>query len=168
MRSLPDDTAAGDPLARAAWDYLTFRKLRISDIENADVRGIFMLSAGSGAGFHLFDGMSRTVLFFGYFRELLPEEVVARTRSLFGGIDIVYERIREASLDPARQVNAAALKEVLDRIRVEILVSEDCDTARLGAKIGEFQPTARQVEVKLMKPSDLQGEVERERTRMRM
>lgn len=153
----PEDDVDPD-LAKTVLDYFAFRKLRYTDVATGDARSVFML--GAGYGFNLFDSPSE-IVFFGYFHELSPREIVARVRFLLGNIESAYKKMEEAEGD----VRETA-RRLLDIMRIEVLVPEDSDDGRIAAAIEAYQTIAKRVPVQVSKPSSIREAVAEEYEQM--
>lgn len=165
-RELPEEEAlpatglaAQTELAQKVFQYYAFRKLRVSDVSDSNTRAVFNL--GSSGGFNLLDGMPG-IVFLGYFVDVEPAEIVARTRVLFTNLEISYKRLDE-TVDPALRSQA---ERILDQISVELLVADSVDSRALAQRIDEFQPAARALHVEIHTPQELVDAVETEFRRM--
>lgn len=153
--------AEAEPAASVT-KYFMFRKLRLSSISVEPGRALFSL--GVNFGFNLFDGVPGFV-FFGYFPDLDTADIVARVRSLFASLELAYKNLSESP----QLALAQHVYNLLNRVSVELLVPEAVvDADRLRAKIDEFQPAARSVEVVIRKPSEVQALVAEEYQRMKV
>lgn len=133
--------------------YMAFKGLRYTDVtSNEAARAVFRL--GDVHGFNLFDGRDELV-FFGYFHEENPREIVVRVRFLLNNIAVAYTSIERAATP---QMKEAGVK-ILNRLRIESLVPEDADLATMTAKIAEFQPQVRTIQVTLRRLSEIEAEV---------
>lgn len=157
-----DALASGTEIAQRVVLFYAFRQLRITNISYADARAIFSL--GSDGEFNLLDG-ERTLIFLGFFVELIPEEIVARTRILFNNLAIAYAGLSDETNESAIRKRA---KEILDRISIEILVRDDENKDALAAKVNEFQPAARLIEVTVRTQREVEELVNEEYRRMRL
>ncbi len=151
----------GRPIGAASdvHKYLSFRGLRYTLTSDEVSRAIFAL--GERHGFSLFDGQD-SIIFYGYFHENAPLEIGVRIRFLLQNIALSYERI--GTTGDATKIGQA--RKILDQLGIEVLVPEDCDMNRLGAKISEFQPSVRHIPVALHKPSEIEQIVREEYERM--
>ena len=159
----PPETASGlssdTELARAVSSFYTFNERRLTDVTDATGRAVFNL--GSHGRFNLYDGATG-LLFLGYFVDVEPSEIVARTRSLFGNVEISYQRL-EQSVDA--QLRDQGI-EVLGQISVEILVNDEVDTPALIRKINEYQPNTRNIDITFRRPAEITAAVADEYRRM--
>ena len=152
--------AAHTELAQKAFQFYAFKQMRVSDVTDATARAVFNL--GSPGGFNLLDGTAG-LLFLGFFVDLEPTEVVARTRILFSNLEISYKRLGESLVDPVMRDQARRL---LDQIAVELIVAETLDKHAIQRKIEEFQPTVRKVTVTVRSPKEVEDAVAEEFRRM--
>lgn len=141
--------------------YFTFKLMRITDVNEANARALFNL--GGGQGFNLFDGTSG-IIFFGYFPNLDPVDIVARVRTLFTNIELSYKRVKE---NPDNQLAEAAIR-LLDLISIELLIPENISAERLRNKIDEYQPTIRKITITLYSAGELEAKVAEEYEKMKI
>lgn len=152
--------AAHTELAQKTLQLYAFKQMRVTDVTEATARAVFNL--GNPGGFNLLDGTAG-LLFLGFFVDLKPAEVVARTRILFNNLEITYKRLGESVVDPARRDQARRL---LDQIAVELIVAETLDKHAIQRKIEEFQPAVRRVTVTVRSPKEIEDAVAEEFRRM--
>jgi hypothetical protein len=120
---------------------------------------------GSAHGFNLLDG-EPGIVFFGYFHDMEPLEIAVRARFLLQNIGLAYERIgRDRS--PETVLQRQPILSLLSRISVEVLAPENCDRERLAAKIDEYQPEARKVEVSILTPAEIEQWIKDEYEKMK-
>jgi hypothetical protein len=135
--------------------YMSFRGLRYTDITTNEARTLFNL--GAIHGFNLFDGQEE-VIFYGYFHEEEPREIVVRVKFLLNNIAIAYRQVQELAVETFKEL----AKKVLDRVMIEVLVPENAPIDVMAKKIEDFQPQVRHISVILKKPSDIEKEVKRQ------
>jgi len=135
--------------------YFSFSGMRYSDITEEWARSIFPL--GQMHGFNLFDGI-KGIIFFGYFHDEEPREIVIRVKFLLTNIDLSYRRLDALPDDPRRDYAYT----ILDQISIEVLVSEDAPQSVMTEKITEFRREIRNVPVQLHRPSDIERLVRQE------
>ncbi len=152
----------GRPIGSAddALKYFAFSGLRYTPITSDDARVVYSL--GQAQGFNLFDGKDELV-FFGYFHELEPTEIGVRIRILLQNIEIGRARIASAEASPQKD----AASKLFTKIRVEVLVPEDCDRDGLEAALSEFQPSVP-VPTKFLTAAEIKQIVQAEYERMRV
>lgn len=136
-------------LAETITKYFAFKRMRYSDVSNPDTRALFNL--GSMQEFNLFDGVPG-ITFFGFFWDLDPAEIVARVRFLLNNIDLANRRISEQADSAQRD----AAQRILDQLHIEVLAAEDADVAQITSKIEEFRPEGCDVDVAVLKPSEVE------------
>jgi hypothetical protein len=129
--------------------------MRYSNTNETIAGAIYAL--GSTLGFNLFDGLDG-IVFFGFFHELEPREVVVRARFLMNNIETAYRNISELGSE-AERIQA---QRVLNQLSIELLIPEDSDVAKITGKIEEYQRPIRRLPVKALRPSDLEGIVRAE------
>lgn len=89
-----------------------------------------------------------------------------RARFLLQNIGLAYERIgRDRS--PETVLQRQPILSLLSRISVEVLAPENCDRERLAAKIDEYQPEARKVEVSILTPAEIEQWIKDEYEKMK-
>lgn len=135
--------------------YFSFKGMKYSDVSSDDARAIFNL--GVGHGFNLFDGESG-IVFFGYFHEDDPKEIVVRGRFLLQNIDLAYGKI-EVREDQALKDSARRL---LDQISIELMVPEDTNTEAMRKYLSSYQPQVRSIPIELHKLGDIESTVKQE------
>jgi hypothetical protein len=133
--------------------YMSFKGLRYSDVTNdPTARVIFQI--GSLHGYNLFDGQEQMV-FFGYFHEVEAREIVVRVKFLLSGIAVAYKNLERS---PDSDLKELAVR-ILNQLRIEILVPEKADIAKMAAIIDSYQTEVRRIPVLLRHPSEIEDEV---------
>jgi len=151
---------SNSPTAQKAVEYYALRKMRLSDISNADAASIFNL--GGPAQFNLLEGIG-SLTFLGFFPGLNPVEIVSRARMLLNSIEIAYHRVEEGP-NPALRDMA---KKLLNQISIDVVIADSHDPTKIHAKIMEYQPSARRVPLRVLSLGELKSAVEEEHRRMR-
>ncbi|MBZ5530211.1 MAG: hypothetical protein LAO20_02165 [Acidobacteriia bacterium] len=134
--------------------YMGLRGLRLSDMTANDVRAVFSL--GAVHQFNLFDS-SDEVVFFGRFQDEKSTEIVMRVRLLLNNITEAYKKVQRTALTNPQDAAPALM--ILDHVRIEILVPESADLAKMAAKIEQFQSPLKRTAVFLRRPSEIEAEV---------
>ena len=135
--------------------FFGFRRMRFSDISDANAQAVFNL--GKYQGFNLFDGMPG-IAFYGHFADLEPTEIIARVRFLLNNIDLSYHRVRE---QPESAQRDAAIR-TLDRLRIHVLAPEKSPIDEICLKIEDYRPDKLATQVSLHRPSDIESFVRSE------
>jgi len=135
--------------------YFSFKGMKYSDVSTDDARAIYHL--GSGHGFNLFDGESG-IVFFGYYHEDDPIEIVVRGRFLMQNIDQAYRRIEVG--DDQEVKNKA--QRILDQISIELMVPDDANTKAMRKYLSKYQPQARSIPIEIHKQTDIELAVKQE------
>ncbi len=149
------EVKARTELASKVMKFFAFKRMRYTNISDADSRAMFSL--GAHHGFNLFDGVPG-IAFFGFFSDLEPAEIVARVRFLQNNISLALRRVQEQQDTAQRN---AALK-IFDQIYVEVLVPEDASVDEIMSKIEQYRPEDLTIRVSVYKPSEVERVVQRE------
>ncbi|MHC4259858.1 MAG: hypothetical protein ACYSTF_05545 [Planctomycetota bacterium] len=136
--------------------YYAFKGMRYSDVRGDINSGLYNL--GATLGFHLFNGVDGFV-FFGYFLEVEPREILVSVKFLLKNIDDAYKRVAKAQ---GTDRLAEQAREILAHISLEVLVKDDAPIEKMNKKIAEFLQNSQNVPVKLLYLSDIDKAVEQE------
>jgi hypothetical protein len=133
--------------------YFGFRGLRYSDVTDDDTSAVFKL--GSAYGFNLFDG-PEGVVFFGYFHEADPVDIVVNTRFLINNIHNAQERVGNPTITSglSEEQRAAALK-LLDSISITLLVPEGAPVDAITDRLREHMETTAHIPLQVLPPSEM-------------
>ncbi len=147
----------GRPIGAASnvLKYFSFKGLRYTDITDATARAVFAL--GQTLGFNLFDG-EEGIVYFGYFHEEDPREIVVLVRSLINNINLSHKRLDK---DQDKEQRDTA-KRILDQLSIEVMVPETANVEAMQSKIKEYQDSILNVPVTLHKPSYIELSVKSE------
>jgi hypothetical protein len=147
-------------VASEATKYFGFRGYRYSDVANEDTAAVYRL--GANFGFNLFDG-SDGVVFFGYFHEHDPVDIVVNTRFLVNNLALSHTRItdpKQSGSYTAEQRQAAI--ELLDSTSITLLCPEEAPIDAMRERIEEHMAGSWRVPLTLIRPSELSKIVEDE------
>lgn len=136
--------------------FFGFRGFRYSDTSTTDAAAIYRL--GASYGFHLFDG-PHGIVFFGYFHEEDPVEIVVNTRFLVNNVAAAYDRVEGTQPLPGSEDLSTGQKEaairLLDQLSIVLLVPEDAPVDAMQKTIEEHMKEERVIPLELLRPSEL-------------
>ena len=135
--------------------YYTFKGMRYSNVRS-DIN-LILYNLGSPFGFNLFDGVNNFV-FFGYFLEVEPKEILVSVKFLLKNIENAYKRV--AKVESRHHLEQA--QEILRNISVEVLVPDDAPIETMSQRVTEFQPANRNISVKFISLRDIEADIEKE------
>ena len=135
--------------------YYTLKGLRWSDISVPPYNTMYIL--GSPMGFNLFDGREEFV-FFGYFLEYEPRQIMVNVKLLMKNIVATYERAKAAT--PSAEVKAAL--GILDRICIDVLTPENAPIDKMKDKVDDFQADFHKITVRFLRLSDIDEALKQE------
>jgi hypothetical protein len=148
----------GRPIGTASdvYKYFSIQGLRFTDTSTDQV-ALAIFNLGAQYGFNLFNSVNE-IVFFGFFHEEEPLEILFRTRFLLNNIDIAF-RLSQQNPDETFRQKA---QKVHDQLRIELLVPETAPIETLFNKIDEHQSAIRSIPLKLLTPSQVEGIVKAE------
>lgn len=137
--------------------YFGFRGLRYSDVTSDDTGAIYRL--GASYGFNLFDGPDG-VVFFGYFHEMDPVDVIVNTRFLINNIRSAVERVRNPviTIGLSDEQRRFAI-ELLEGLSITLLVSEDAPVDEIADRIREARDPGPAFPLEVIRPSDMATQI---------
>lgn len=126
----PTETIVSPELFR----YLALRGLRISDVTTPNAGGFYRF--GSSLGFNLLDGANGAVIYFGVFEKESAQEIVFRTKLLIQTLHDAKHLLK----NPKKQegVVVVHLADVLDDVKIQILISRQIDKEKATHRIAEL------------------------------
>ncbi|MBI3129181.1 MAG: hypothetical protein HYZ11_16360 [Candidatus Tectomicrobia bacterium] len=127
--------------------YFTFKGMRLSDKDDANVQALLKMGGGY---FHIFDGAGK-ICFFAWFVDLALEEMAFRVKYVFNGVETAYYNLENNPEHPQREF----VSRLLSYISMTVLLPEGYDTNSLESRITPMQSAKHPIPVALIKASDL-------------
>lgn len=135
--------------------YLAVRGLRVTQLNNEDAKKLYSL--GSPIGYNLLDG--KEIVYFGMFDLESAKEIVFRVKLLIQNLHQaaeIYENITKKTMSAEQIIRA---EEIISRVRIEVLISNEIEKEKLSNKIKELTSTFRSIKWSLLTSNDLESRV---------
>lgn len=138
--------------------YIQVHNLRLSDVNQPDAAGLYRF--GSAMGFFLLDGQD--IVYLGVFDKESPKEVVFRIKLLIQNLHNARTLFEEMKVPPASPEQKAHALEVMKRIKIEVVVSDDLDKERVTTRIKELTAGMSTTPWSLLTMDEIKAAVQRE------
>lgn len=129
--------------------YLNFNGLQYADITSDPSRALFQI--GGQLGFNLLFDIKGAYVFFGFFEEEEPREIVVRSRLLLRNGQAAYTQIIQlGDLEQRKRAEA-----ILRNVRLILFIPENAPAHEILDRINEYQVEPMRITVSTIKPSEV-------------